>query len=231
MTIVLLAMAPGTYANDMHRGPGYGYTFDDGHMMGRQVMRVDIPLTVTGTSDNMTTYTVGDLAMKGKKDTVATITLDKPLTGTYDTANNMGYMPTAGKDGMNIRIDTVNNGSLPVAGASGIISLQNIRTLYKDSDYSIMEFRKLVVHLPDGTVKPCSLGKPVKVIRSKDRKAVVTDANPGYTTALNSIFKGNLTFAANATPVAIKDLIGSEINATSFCMTGAGARPAGPPTA
>lgn len=227
--VMLLAMAPAAYSLDMH-GAGCSGKWDGGHMMGHMIQRVDIPVTISGTSGNSTTYTVNAAAIKGKKSNAAVITFDKPLIGVYNSSNDMGYMSTKSLDGMTIRIDTVKNSTLPVAGASAVMSVQDIKVKCKTRDYTITEFHRVVMHLPDGTVKAYDLEKPVTMIKSKDRKMVVTDANPAYTKALMDAFQGGSTFPAGTAPMSIQDLISSEASASSMKVGGMTPPAAAPPT-
>jgi len=215
LAVLLLAAVPAAYADDPHHDDaGYGPR-GEGH--GHHIQRIDIPVTVTDNSGTSTTYTVSNVAITGKHDKVAVITLDKPVTGAYNTSNDMGYMPTKEKAGLDIRVDSVDNSSLPASGASAILSVGKLNFEYKGRDYSIVEFRKLAVHLPDGTVKAYFFEKPVKVIKSRDRKVVITDAYPGYTRALKEAFTGNQTFSS---AVPIKDLRNSEAGITEIIVEG-----------
>jgi hypothetical protein len=229
ITAMLLAMAPAAYSHDM-QGAMCGGKWD-GKGVGHRVQRVDIPVMITGTSGNSTTYTVNAVAIKGKKDMVAVVTFDNPLKGVYNASNDMGYMSTKNKDGMTIRVDTVNNSTLPVAGASAVMSVQHIRRECKTRDYTITSFDRVVMHMPDGTVKAYDLEKPVTMIKSKDRKMVITDANPAYTKALMDSLQGGSTFPTGTAPMPIQDLISSEASASSMNVGGMKPMAVAPPTA
>ena len=229
ISAMLLAMAPAAYSHDM-QSAGCGGKWDGKGMMGHRVQRVDIPVIITGTSGNSTTYTVNAAAIKGRKDMVAVVTFDNPLKGIYNASNDMGYMSTKNKDGMTIRVDTVNNSTLPVAGASAVMSVQGIRRECKTRDYTITSFDRVVMHMPDGTVKAYDLEKPVTMIKSKDRKMVITDANPAYTKALMDSLQGGSTFPADTAPMPIQDLISSEASASSMNVGGMKPMAATPPT-
>lgn len=213
LAILLLAAVPAAYADDPHHDDAGCGCKGDGH--DHRIQRIDIPVTVTDKSGPSTTYAVSDMAITGKRDKVAVITLDKPMTGVYNTSNDMGYMPTKDRAGMDIRVDTVNNSSLPASGASAILSVGKLNIEYKGRDYSIVEFHKLAVHLPDGSVKAYFFEKPVKVLKSKDRKVVITDAYPGYTKALKEAFAGDQTFSS---AVPIQDLRRSEAGITEIVV-------------
>ncbi len=211
LAALLLALVPAAYSQDMHRDAGPGDRWEGHHKM---IERIDIPVTVTGTGNDSSTYTINAMAIKGMKDKAMVVTLDKPLTGVYNTSSDMGYMSTGEKAGMNVRVDSVANSSIPVAGASGVMSIIRPHIEYKGRDYTIVEFHKLAVYLPDGSVKAYDFEKPVKMLRSKDRKVVITDAYPAYTKALAEAFKGGATFPADAAPVALKDIVTADKSAS-----------------
>jgi hypothetical protein len=211
LVVFLLAMVPAAWS-DMGgrvRGEGYGYG-----KMGHKIKSIEVPITVTGTADNTTTFTFSAASIVGKKGKAGVVTFDKPLTGTYNMSSDMAYISTKGVDGMNIRVDAVNNTTLPVAGASAILDIGKVKTEYREKDLSISEFHRLSVHLPDGTVKTYVLEKPVKVIKDKERKTVVWDAYPGFTDILKGALSGGATFPANAAPMNVGDLVRAEKSAT-----------------
>ncbi len=211
LAMFLAAMAPAAYSDhhwkDSDRG-GWHHK----HMMGKMIKRVDIPITVTGTSDSSTTFTVQGMAIEGRKGKVMVVTLDKPLTGKYNMTSDMAYVSTGdkamdhmGMAGMNIRVDNASNSTLPVAGASAVLSISDIRVEHMGRDYTIANFGKMSIYLPDGTVRSYDLKKPVKVIKSMERKTVVWDAYPGFTKAMGDALKGGATFPADAAPLKLTD--------------------------
>ncbi len=177
------------------------------------IKSIEVPITVTGTSGNTTTFTVSAASVTGKRGRAAMVTFDKPLAGAYNTSNDMAYISLKDVDGMSIRVDTANNTTVPVAGASAVLGIGRIRSEYRGKDLSISEFHKLSAHLPDGSVRVYDLEKPVKVIKSKDRKAVVWDAYPGFTDALKSALASGATFPADAAPMKVSDLASAEMSA------------------
>lgn len=184
--------------------------------MSGMIKRIDIPITVTGMADNSATFTVQNMAIGGKKGKVMVITLDRPLTGKYNMTKDMAYVSTGdmamdstGMGGMSIRVDTPKNATIPVAGASAILGLSDIRIEYMGKDYTVATFSKLSVYLPDGKVKTYHLEKPVKVVKSKERKSVAWDAYPGFTRALEDALKGGATFPADAMPLRMSDYAAS----------------------
>ncbi len=208
LAIFLLAIAPAAWSDMGGRGhQGYG-------AMGHKIKSIEVPITVTGTADNSTAFTLSAASIEGKMGKAAVVTLDKPLAGTYNTSSDMAFISTKDIDGMNIRVDTANNVTLPVAGASAVLGIGRVRTEYRGKDLSISEFHRLSVHLPDGTVKAYDLEKPVKVIKSKERKTVVWDAYPGFTDALKGALSGGATFPADAAPMKVSDLISAEMGST-----------------
>jgi len=70
-----------------------------------------------------------------------------------------------------------------------------------------MEFSKVVVGFPNGTMKTFTLNKPVKVICSKRTKMVVIDADPSFANLLASICKSGQKFPANAAPMSLKSFM------------------------
>lgn len=220
----LAAMAPAAYSDHHWKDSGRG-GWHHKHM-GKMIKRVDIPITVTGTSDSSTTFTMQGMAVEGRKGKVMVVTLDKPLTGKYNMTSDMAYVSTGdmamdqmGMGGMNIRVDNASNSTLPVAGASAVLGLSDIRVEYKGRDYTIASFGKMSVYLPDGTVRSYDLEKPVKVIKSKERKTVVWDAYPGFTKALGDALKGGATFPADAAPLKLADYEASVMSSTPMTVS------------
>ena len=207
LVVFLLAMAPPAYsdAGSRWRSDEQGYG-----KMGHRIKSIEIPITVTGTSGNTTSFTFSTAAMAGKRGKAGVVTLDKPLTGSYDMGNDMAYISTKGIDGMNIRVDSAPNATLPVAGASAILGIGKIETEYREGGLSVSEFHRFSVHLPDGTVKAYELEKPVRVIKDKERKTMVWDAYPGFTDALKGALSGGATFPADAAPMKVGDLVKAE---------------------
>jgi hypothetical protein len=235
ITIVCLAaFAPA--ALSLHWGHGHGHEAGEGHhMMGRMIKSVDIPITVTGTSDNSAAFTVSGMTIEGMKGKTMAVTLDQPLTGKYNMTNDMAYVSTKGVGpmggaGMTIRVDTANNTTIPVAGASAVLGLGDIRVKYHGKDYAIAEFGKMSVYLPDGTVRNYDLDKPVKVIKSKERKTVIWDAYPDFTRALSDSLKGGTTFPADAAPMKLTDYMASVASSTPMRVSEAEPTEAQPPT-
>ncbi len=229
LAMLLLAMVPAAYSMDMHRDAGPGAKCD-GHMMHHKMIeRIDIPVTVTGASNDSSTYTINAMAIKGMKDKVMVVTLDKPLAGAYNATSDMGYMYTGDRAGMNIRVDTIANSTIPVAGTSGIMSIVDPQIEYKGKDYTIVEFRKLAIYLPDGTAKTYIFEKPIKMLKSKDRKMAITDAYPAYTKEMTKAFQGGATFPAEAAPVALKDIITAERSANPELVRDTRPQAAAPP--
>ncbi len=217
----LAAMAPAAYSDHNLKGSDRG-GWHHKHM-GKMIKRVDIPITVTGTSDSSTTFTMQSMAFEGRKGKVMVVTLDKPLTGKYNMTSDMAYVSTGdmamGMGGMNIRVDNASSSTLPVAGASAVLGLSDIRVEYKGKDYTIATFGKMSVYLPDGTVRSYDLEKPVKVIKSKERKTVVWDAYPGFTKALGDALKGGATFPADAAPISLTSYEASVMSSTPMTVS------------
>ncbi len=210
LVVFLLAMVPAAWSHMGSMERGYGYGKDK---VGHKVKSIQMPITVTGMADNTTTFTVGAASIAGKKDKAGVVTFDKPLAGAYNMSSDMAYISVKDIGGMNIRVDTANNATLPVAGASAVLGIGKLKTEYRGKDLSITEFHKLSVHLPDGTVKAYDLEKPVQVIKSKERKTVVWDAYPGFTAALKDALSGGATFPADAAPMKVSDLVSAEKSA------------------
>ncbi len=208
LAVFLLAMAPAAWSDTGHTwGRGYG-------KVGHKIKSIEVPIVVTGTAGDSTAFTISAAAIEGRRDKAAVVTLDRPLTGKYNSSSDMAFISTKGLDGMSLRIDTANNTTLPVAGASAVLGIGKVETEYRGKDLSISEFRKLSVHLPDGTVKAYVLEKPVKVIKSRDRKAVAWDAYPEFTNALKGALSGGATFPADAAPIKVSDLASAEAAAS-----------------
>jgi len=205
LAVFLAATAPAAYSHHWAESGEGGWHHK--HMM-HWIKRVDIPITITGTSSDSAKFTINKMAIEGKKGKVMVVTPDTPLSGSYNMSHDMAYismgamgMGHMGVEGMNIRVDSVNNSSIPVAGASAVLGLSDFRIECKGKDYTIATFSKMSVYLPDGSVKSYNLSKPVKVIKSRERKMAVWDAYPAFSKALGDALKGGATFPASASPL------------------------------
>lgn len=179
----------------------------------------DIYMAVTpgGLTGDSATFTVNGIGMMGKDDMAFVATFGTPLTGTYNTTSDMGYISTANFLPATLVVDTATNTSMPVAGSSAIIGLHGIKTLVKEKDYKVSQFSAVSVYTPGGTVKFFKLERPVKVTFSMDRKMIVIDAYPSFTRSMASMFSGTgaTMFVAGQQPVTIAGLMAADRTATA----------------
>ena len=72
-----------------------------------------------------------------------------------------------------------------------------------------MQFSKIVVKYPNGTMKTYMLNKPVKVIMSRHAKMVIIDGDSGFASLLASLFQSGQAFPANAPPIPLSSFMAS----------------------
>jgi hypothetical protein len=211
MAVILLAVIPVAWSHGgWHGDRSYG-----GHKMGHVLQRIDVPIAITGTKGDTSTFMIKDMGIQGKEDKAAVMTFDTPLNGACNASSDMAYISTKNAKQMNLKIASVNESSLGVAGASAIMSMKDIKVLYKGKDYTLMEFGNLSMHMPDGTVKSYSLEKPVKLLYSQDRDMLVMDAYPDVTKVLKESLVTGKTYPADAPPISLKSLIDSEAGSST----------------
>jgi hypothetical protein len=205
--LTVLAMAAPAMA-DHYSGAGDRCSWDK-YKYDRMGKEKDVYMTIAidGRTDNTTSFTVTDMAMKGKMDKAVLIKPGAPLTGTYNTSNDMGYISTASFMPATMIIDAVNNTSIPVAGGSAVMGMHDMKVLAKEKDYKVFQFGMVSFYTPDGNATTYQLERPVKVTYSGDRKMVVIDAYPSYTKAMAEALGAGATFPADAPPVPLNSLM------------------------
>lgn len=209
MISIVLAMAVPAVANGYDKADD-SYKDDKGKDYGKGRMKkahpdVYMTIAVSGMTGDTATFTVTDMAMKGKDDKAVIIKPGAPLMGTYNTSNDMGYVSTAGFMPATMTINTVKDTSIPVAGASAIMGMHDMKVLAKAEDYKVFQFGKVSFYTPDGNMTTYKLDKPVRVIYSEDRKMVVIDAYPTFTRQMSEAI-GAGTFPSDAPPVPFSKL-------------------------
>lgn len=87
-----------------------------------------IVLTLSGgtVSGMNASFSVDSIARIGKTNAAVT-SFDKPLQGTMNMSNGLGYISTANMLPSTTRRDYVNNSSIPVAGTSIVLGLEGIK--------------------------------------------------------------------------------------------------------
>jgi hypothetical protein len=175
--------------------------------MGHEPKDVYMTIAVDGMTGNTVTFSVMNMAMKGKEDKAVLIMPSAPLTGTYNMTNDMGYISTASFMPATMTIDAMNKTSVPVAGASAVMGMHDMKVIAKDKDYKVFKFGEVSFLTPNGTATTYKLDKPVRVTYSEDRKMVVMDAYPTFTQRMSEAFSTGAKFPADAKPVPITSLM------------------------
>lgn len=209
MVSIVLAMAAPAMA-DHYAGSGDRSYMDKGkydRMDGMRKAHKDIYMTIAvdGMTGETATFSVMNMAM-GKDDKGILIKPGAPLTGTYNTSNDMGYISTANFMPVTMVIDTANETAIPVAGASAIMGMHDMKVLSKEKDYKVFQFGKVSFMTPDGNTMTYKLDKPVRVTYSEDRNMVVIDAYPTFTRRMAEAIGTGATFPADAEPVPLSSL-------------------------
>ena len=171
MASIMLAFSAPALA-DQYAGDSDKPSMDKGKYdrMGKEPKDVYMTIAVDGMTDNTATFSVMNMAMKGKEDKAVLIMPSAPLTGTYNMTNDMGYISTASFMPATITIDTMNKTSVPVAGASAVMGMHDIKVMAKDKDYKVFKFGEVSFLTPNGTAKNYKLDKPVRVIYSRGQE-------------------------------------------------------------
>ena len=204
---ILLATAFPAWAQDAATTTDYrGWDKDRGSRMGHAMKDAYMTIAVDGMSGSTATFSVMNMAMVGKEDKAVLITPASPLTGTYNTSADMGYISTANFMPATMTVDNASSISVPVAGASAVLGMHDWKVLTKEKGFMVSQFRRLSVALPDGTVKDYKLDKPVRVTYEKDRKMVVIDGYPSYTKLLSDALAGGATFPSGAPAMPLTGL-------------------------
>jgi hypothetical protein len=104
-------------------------------------------------------------------------------------------------------VNARNNISVPVARASAVMGIHDLKTLLKEKSYKIFQFGQVTFFTSNGSAMNYRLDRPVKVIFDEDRKLVVMDAYPSFTRLLADVFRTGTTFPADALPVPLNSLM------------------------
>jgi hypothetical protein len=211
MVSIMLALAAPALADDYtkagDRPSGDKGKGDRMGRMGHEPKDVYMTIAVDGMTGNTATFAVMNMAMKGKEDKAVLIMPGGPLTGTYNTSNDMGYISTANFMPATMTVNTANNTSIPVAGASAVVGMHDMKVLTKEKGYKVFQFGEVSFFTPNGTATTYKLDKPVRVTYSEDRKMVVIDAYPSFTRQMSEAFGTGATFPSGAQPVPLNSLM------------------------
>lgn len=164
--------------------PGQAQMYTSGQIEGRSQVEAGY------TPDKAHQFSITEMAIEGDDGKAAVFSFDKPLQGVYDMSDDMGYISTANFMSGTVRMGSVDNLALNTSDASAILKMEDVKTLYKGEDYTLMEFDEIYVITPDGQAKEFNLEKPVKMIYSDNRKLVVIDAYPTFTQSMTQAFQG-----------------------------------------
>jgi hypothetical protein len=206
---IMLAMAAPAVANDYDKAGGK-YMGDKGYdgkidRMKKAHPDVYMTIAVTGMTGDTASFSVANMAMIGKEDTGVLITPSTPLTGTYNTSNDMGYISTAGLMPVTMTIDTMDKTTVPVAGASAIMGMHDMKVLARQKDYKLFQFGKVSFLTSSGNMTTYKLDKPVRVTYSEDRNMVVMDAYPTFTKRMSEAL-ATTPFSSTAPPIPLSSL-------------------------
>ena len=143
------------------------------------------------------------------KEIAAVATYNKPLMGMCNASTGMGMITMSDALPATATINYANMSSIPVAGASAVVALQDFKMTgaAKGKDKYDFQFGTVTVYLPNGTGRTMKLDKPVKMSFSADQMKLTIAGNPTMANMMMGMFKPGVTFPANANPVRINDIL------------------------
>jgi hypothetical protein len=165
-----------------------------------------LTIAVDGMAGSSANFAVVNMATKGTDNKAVLIKPGAPLTGTYNISNDMGYISAANYMPATMTVTTANNLSVPVAGASAVLGLHDMKVMAQGTGYKIFQFGQVSFFTPNGTAMITRLDRPVRVTYDEDRKLVVIDAYPPFTRLLAGVLKTGAMFPAEAPPVPMGSL-------------------------
>ncbi|HUL62544.1 MAG TPA: hypothetical protein VLT35_05730 [Methanocella sp.] len=219
VAILFTTVALATNSATAHDGSWAGKGMGDykGRIMqaGPSTKEVYVTIAVDGMSGDTAPFSIMDMAAPGKEDMAVLIRPNATLAGMYNTSADMGYISTANLMPMTITVDTAARTAIPVAGASAVMGIGDMRVLTREKGYHVSEYGNVSFYLSDGSTKAYTLDKPVRCIYSKDRNLVVIDGNPSYTKALSDALGAGQKFPADAAPVPLASVVSAKKAATA----------------
>ena len=157
--------------------------------------------------DGNMTFTVPDMDMVGGGGNVTLTSFSTPLPGSFNNSSGVGTISMANFKGANRTRSTVDAAMIPVAGATAIIAIEGFNLTGNMTKGRGIEFSKVAVELPDGTVKSYNLDTPALITGSQNARTIYIMANPGLTGIMADIFNSGRTFPSDAPPAALKDIL------------------------
>jgi hypothetical protein len=225
VAVLLATIAPALAADPAPAGSSYaqgkGMSDHWGRMgrMGHMAKDVYTTIAVDGMSGDTATFSVMDMAAKGKEGNAVLITPKAPLAGTYNTSNDMGYISTADFMPATITVDTADKTSIPVAGASAVMGIGDIKVLTREKGYHVFQYSNVSFFLPNGSTMAYKLDKPVRCTFEKDREMMVIDGYPSYTKTLSDVLGAAGTFPADTPPMPLTSLVAAKKAVTVVPVT------------
>jgi hypothetical protein len=169
-----------------------------------------LTIAVDGMTGSSTTFAVLNMVTKGKDDTAVLISPGAPLTGTYNTSGDMGYISTANYMPATMTVNVAGNTSIPVAGSAAVLGLHDMKVLAKEKGYRVFQFGEISFFMPNGSAMTYRLDRPIRVTEDEDRKMVVIDAYPSFTRRLAEALRTGATFPSGAQPVPLNSLVSAK---------------------
>jgi hypothetical protein len=139
----------------------------------------------------------------------AVSTTKAPVRGSINAAEGMGVLSTADSLPASTTTDLLNKSAFPVAGASEVISLQDMKLTGKDKGTYNFDFGKLAVYLPDGTRSEFTLAKPIRLKYTAGQATFAMETDPAVAATIAGTLRSGVAFPANAKPVPLSKLLGA----------------------
>ena len=196
---------PGGFIGKKPHGGFIGNKPRNGPMEKPQAMILSI---VAGpTKDGNMTFTVPSMGLVGSRGNATLTSFTVPLPGSFDNSSGTGMISMENCKGANRTRSAVSTVAIPVAGTTAIIAIEGFNLTGDAKKGHGMEFNKVVVELPDGTMKSYNLNTPASISGSQSTKTIHIEANQGLTGIMADIFKSGRTFPSDAPPAALKDIL------------------------
>lgn len=207
-TVLLAAAATPTASQDT-------MTAEDLSNLAEMVMPKAVMMTIYSgnVTDGDATFTVPHAArvqQLGTNDIALVATYSKPLEGTVSKSSGTGMISATDALPATVIVDYTNRTSIPVAGASAVIVLQDFKLTgggAKGRGTINFQSGNVMLYLPDGTAQSIELDRPVRMKADIDQWKLTIDASPEIAGAVTDLMKTGATFPAGAAPVRLNDIL------------------------
>lgn len=175
------------------------------------------------------TFTV-PYAAKITGDQATVYNFSRPLNGMINVSRGIGMISKANMLPYMTTVNLANRSSIPAAGVSAIVALQGgkkTNLTAAGAGARVSEYNRVSIMLGNGSVETILLDKPIRVVKSEDRKLAIIDAYPAFTRYMAGWLQGP-RFSASATAVPLTKILGAPVKKPGSATLKPTSRPVSP---